>query len=239
MNDLTAAVIAGGLGTRLRAVVADRPTVLAEVRGRPFIAYLLDQLAAAGVRRAVLCTGHLGEQVAARLGRAHGALALEYSREETPLGTAGALRLALPRLGSDPVLAVNGDSFCDADLGAFWRWHRDQRAPASMLLAEVPDTRRFGRVTTAPGGAVAALVEKGEAPGRGWINAGVYLLSDRVLRAIPPDRAVSLEREVLPAWIGKGLRGFCAAGAFLDIGTPESYAEAERFFAGGGAPERR
>ena len=118
ISNIEAAILAGGLGTRLRSVVPDRPKVLAEIGGRPFIEILLDQVAAAGIRTAVLCTGYLGDQIEARLGTRRGPLALRYSREVEPLGTGGALRLALPMLASDTVLVLNGDSYCDADLRA-------------------------------------------------------------------------------------------------------------------------
>ena len=96
LSGVTAAILAGGLGTRLRSVVADRPEVLAQVGGRPFLAYLLDQLAVSGIKNVVLCTGYLGEQVQAVFGVSYRSLCLSYSPESAPLGTAGALRLALP-----------------------------------------------------------------------------------------------------------------------------------------------
>ena len=231
LRDVTAVILAGGLGTRLRPVVADRPKVLAEVHGRPFLAFLLDQLAAAGIRDVVLCIGYRGEQVRAAFGEAYGALRLRYSQESRLLGTAGALRLALPLLHSDPVLVMNGDSFCEADLASFTRWHRRRGAAATLLLARVPDTGRYGRVELDAEGRVLRFEEKGSPGGPGWVNAGVYLLSRRLLSTIPAGRPVSLEREVFPAWIGRGLYGHRSTGRFLDIGTPEAYATAEAFFA--------
>ncbi len=100
-----------------------------------------------------------------------------------------------------------------------------------MLLARADDTRRDGRVAVGGNGAVTSFQEKGEAGGPGWINAGIYVLSRRFLRSIAATGAVSLEREVFPAWIGRGLSGCPGEGRFLDIGTPESYAAAEDFFA--------
>ncbi|MBM4085930.1 MAG: galactokinase, partial [Planctomycetes bacterium] len=170
LRNVTAALLAGGLGTRLRTVLPHRPKALAQVRGRPFLACLLDQLAAAGVRHAVLCTGHLGEQVQAEVGNAYGPLRLAYSQESAPLGTAGALRLALPLLSSASALVMNGDSFCDVDLNAFWRWHRERGAKASLVLAKVADTSRYGRVNVSADGAVLRFHEKGRESGPGWIN---------------------------------------------------------------------
>ena len=229
-QEVTAAILAGGLGTRLRSVVADRPKVLAEVRGRPFLSYLLDRLASVNVTEVVLCTGYLGEQVQASFGNTYKSLRLVYSQEFSQFGTAGALRLALPFFKSETVLVTNGDSFCDADLSAFVNWHFAQQAEASLLLTQVSDTKRFGRVEVDDKGKVLSFEEKGNSSGKGSINAGIYLLSRNLLSTIPGDRPVSLEREIFPNWIGRGLYGYSSNGGFLDIGTPESYAIAEKFF---------
>lgn len=228
---LTAAILVGGFGTRLRPVVADRPKVLAEVRGRPFLAYLLDQTVAAGLRSVVLCTGYMGDRVQAIFGDTYGGLYLAYSQEAAPLGTAGALRLALPLFASDPVLIMNGDSFCDANLQAFWTWHSAKRANGTIRLIKASDTKRYGRVRMDAEGLVLSFNEKSDNSEAGWINAGIYLISRRLLLTIPVDRAVSLEQEMFPAWIGQGLYGYRDAGRFLDIGMPEAYAAAEQFFA--------
>lgn len=235
LTNVTAAVLAGGLGTRLRPVVDDRPKVLAEVRGRPFLTYLLDQLVTAGVGCAVLCTGYLGEQVQATFGAAYGRLRLIYSQERSPLDTAGALRLALPLLTSETVLVMNGDSWCDVDLAAFWASHCGRAAEGSLVLAETSDTMRYGRVYVDAEGFVRDFDEKGRNNESGWINAGVYLLKRRLVQRIPDNRSVSLEREMFPAWIGRGLYGYRGAARFLDIGTPEAYALAEHFFTPGPA----
>lgn len=227
----TALVLAGGLGTRLRAVLPDRQKVMAEVAGRPFLFHVLDQLADAGVVRAVLCTGYRGDEVRRAAGTAYRSVALEYSEEPEPAGTGGAVRLALPLAGTDPVLVVNGDSYCRMDLVPFFRWFDRLRPAAALVLARAADTRRFGRVDLDPAGRVLRFVEKGEDGGAGWINGGIYLLSAAVARAIPPEGAVSLEREVLAPLAGKGLAAYPSGCPFLDIGTAESFARAEAFFA--------
>ena len=234
MGDLsttTAVVLAGGLGTRLRTVVSDRPKVLAHIGGRPFLAFLLDQLDAGGIQNAVLCCGYLGEQVNQTFGDRYRGMRLTYSQEQSPLGTGGALRLAFPLLASDPVLVLNGDSYCAADLPAMLDWHRARRAEATLLLTHVTDTQRFGRVEADESGSILEFIEKRCRGGPGSVNAGVYLLGRRLLQSIPPNGPASLERQVFPAWIGRGLFGCSVSGKFLDIGTPESYASAEAFFA--------
>lgn len=230
LGGVTAAVLAGGLGTRLHSVVSDRPKVLADVRGRPFLAYLLDQLASVGVANVVLCIGYLGEQVRSTFGDSYGNVRLAYSQESSPLGTGGALRMAAPLLKTDHALVLNGDSYCDVDLGDFWAWHRERGAESTLLLTWVPDTSRYGRVNVDDKGLSHSIEEKG-AGGPGWISAGIYLIERRRILDIPAGREVSLEREVFPDWAGRALYGYQTKGRFLDIGTPESYAETGRFFA--------
>lgn len=234
---ITAAILVGGLGTRLRAQVPDRPKALVEIAGRPFLSYQLDQLAAAGVETAVLCTGYRGEQIRAAFGDAYRELRLLYSQEPTPRDTAGALRFALPLLGSAAVLVMNGDSLCAADLDACWRRYQAQGVDASMLVTHVLDASRYGRVRLNRQGRIVRFEEKSARQAAGWINAGVYVLSRRLIERLPPGRAVSLEREVFPRLAREGrLSGSRSRGRFLDIGTPESYRLAERFIRQGGAP---
>ena len=235
---IKAAILAGGLGTRLRPAVGERPKVLARVHGRPFLSYLLEQVAAAGIQEVVLCTGYLGEQVRAEVGDQFGAVKVRYSRELEPLGTAGALRLALPLLDCDPVLVLNGDSCCRADLSAFVSWHRACAGDSagSLVLTWVEDASRYGTVGVDGSGGIVSFREKTELAIPGWINAGVYLLSRRLLASIPADGVVSIERDVFPAWVGPQLRAYQVEVPFIDIGTPKSYADAETFFADRGVP---
>ena len=224
----TAAILAGGLGTRLRPAVADRPKPLARVADRPFIAFLLDQLEAAGVRDVILLTGHRAGQIRDELGDRHGMMHLRYSQESEPLGTAGDVRLALPLIDTESLLLLNGDSFCDIDFDAFARFHTP--GTGSLVLAHVEDGERFGHVQADAEGTIQGFSEKGASHGPAWINAGMYLLPRNLVKMIPPNRAVSLEREVFPRLVREGqLRGFRQEGPFIDIGTPESYAQAEAF----------
>jgi len=229
LSGITALILAGGMGTRLREAVSDRPKVLAPVNGRPFLASLLDRLADAGVRRVVLCTGYLAHQVTEAFKAEFRGMQLLYSREEEPLGTGGALRLALPLLRCDPVLVLNGDSFCDADLGAFLRQHLEAGSPASLVLTRVADVARYGSVETDPAARVLSFSEKGARSGEGTINAGIYLLSRGVLEGIPAGKAVSLEREVFPELIGRGLHAFAGGSRFIDIGVPADYHAAQAY----------
>src|SRR5690349_11400865 len=109
----TAVILAGGVGSRLRSVVSDRPKVLAPIRNRPFLSYLLDTLEDAGLSEVVLCTGYMASLVEETFGPNYGRMRITYSRELTPLGTGGALRAALASIETHSVLVLNGDSYCE------------------------------------------------------------------------------------------------------------------------------
>lgn len=231
IRDVTAFILAGGLGTRLRSVLPDTPKAMAPIAGSPFLNHLLDKLVLSGVTRSILCTGHLAGQIESSIGGDYRGMEMAYSRESSPMGTGGAARLALPLLETSRALVLNGDSFCDFDAAAHLDRHESTKAQGTLVLARVDDCSRYGSVTLGADDAVSSFREKGSFGGGGWINAGVYLLERRVLEAIPSGREVSLERDTFPGLIGNGLYGFrMETGGFIDIGTPDSYAQAKDFF---------
>lgn len=230
ISDVTAAILAGGLGTRLKVAVSDKQKVLAEVGGRPFLTYLLDQISSAGIRKVVLCTGYKADEIREKLGDVYGPLSLLYSTEDRPLGTGGALRLALPYLSSDTIMVMNGDSYIDTNLATYVDWFFRKERDVALLLTKAPDTTRYGKVTVNQDGNIAVFDEKGTRPGPGWVSAGIYLMKKSLIASIPAGRAYSLERELFPYLAGDRLFGFCCKGRFIDIGTPDSYAIAEDFF---------
>lgn len=236
LKNITVAILAGGRGTRLRSKVTDKPKILAEINGRPFLKYILDQIESTGFKKVVICTGFMGKQVQAKFGKKYRNLKLIYSQEFSPLDTAGAIRLALPLLKSETVMIMNGDSFCNANLENFVRFHLQNKANATILLTESSDTSRYGRVDIDRSGKILDFKEKKENSEKGLINAGIYLVNRSLLLEIPKkgvskrNRAVSFEKEMFPSWIGKDLYGYKGGERFIDIGTPKSYAQAEKFF---------
>jgi mannose-1-phosphate guanylyltransferase len=226
LDRIDVAILAGGLGTRLRNVLGDTPKVLAPVAGRAFLGHLLDHLARFGAQRVVLSLGHKADRVTAWLaqGDSHHSLDVVCEIEPEPLGTAGALRFVRGELRSDPVLVMNGDTFVDADLRAFVAAHRLSGAEASVLCVQMEDTGRYGRVEIGDDGYVVRFQEK--TPGSGIINAGVYLFSARFLDRLAASPATSLERDVLEQAAAGTLLGHITRGRFIDIGTPESLAGA-------------
>jgi len=227
-RELDVVTLAGGLGTRLKAALPDLPKVLAPVAGRPFLEYLLIQLRDQGFRDVTLAVGHMAERIEAQFGSGQSlGLGLRYSREHEPLGTGGALRLALALTDSNDLLVLNGDSFFGIDFGALVDFHTRQRAAATIALARVPECARYGSVSIDETGRVLAFREKGET-GSGIISGGIYVFARSSIEQIASGRKVSLEQEVLPSLVGHGLYGVLLDGYFADIGTPDAYEEACR-----------
>lgn len=224
-------ILAGGLGTRLRSSVPDAPKALAPIAGRPFLSYLLHQLAGFDLKNVILSTGYRAGQIEQTFGNSFEGMELRYSRETEPLGTGGAVRLALAGLDFDRALVLNGDSFCSLDFSGFADFHTERGASLSLYLIPQEDTSRYGRVSTDAAGQVVSFSEKAEGLGAGWINAGIYLLNRQVVDSIPAEGKVSIEREVFPSWIGRKMFGFKSEeSTFIDIGTPESFIQAQQFF---------
>lgn len=220
-----AIVLAGGLGTRLRSVVSDVPKPLAPVSGRPFLAYLLDALAAQGFARVILATGYRGEQVEAALGGRWQDMQLVYSCEPQPLGTGGAIALAMQHVRGAACFVLNGDTHLQLDYADFDARTRQAGQPLGMALASVADTARYGAVEV-DGERVVGFAEKGRS-GPGYINAGVYRIERALLAGQPAGRTFSFETEVLRPSVERGaVSAYVHTRGFIDIGVPEDYARA-------------
>lgn len=230
-----AIVLVGGLGTRLRAVVSDVPKPLAPVAGRPFLAWLLDAYAAAGLRRVILATGYRAAQVEDAVGCRWQGMEIAYSVEDAPLGTGGAIRQALALAQGDGVHLANGDTFLRYDPAALEAATRGHGCALGIALAAVDDVGRYGAVEVA-GGRVVGFREKGGA-GPGLINAGSYFLDAAAFARLPaPQGAWSFEELVLRPWSESGqVAAFERTADFIDIGVPEDYARAQHLFREGAA----
>jgi len=242
LKTLPVVILAGGLGTRLRPAVADRPKGLAPVGGKPFLEIQIELLSDQGADRFVLCVGHLAGQIEAHFGDgSRWGVRIEYSLEqEQLLGTAGALRLAQPWL--DPqALVLNGDTYFALDYRRLVEHHRFERrragALATIALARALDASRYGSVLLdATGRHLAGFAEKGSfAAGTArWLNAGAYLLERELIDRIPVDRPASLERDVFPEVLRNGGRiaALTSEELFFDIGTPDGLDAFARYYAG-------
>jgi len=228
-----AVVLAGGFGTRLASVVSDVPKPMAPIAGRPFLERLLDRLIAQGITRVVLAVGHKREIIQNHFGSRYQDLDVQYSVEATPLGTGGALRQAFAEAGLQRALALNGDTYCTADLQAFSAAHLQAGRAASLTLVPMADAGRYGAVELDAAGRIAAFREKDPVPTAGLINAGIYALERRVFELAPAAAQFSFERAVLQAHAATaGFAGHIAPDAlFIDIGVPADYHRAQTLLA--------
>jgi len=221
---MNAIILAGGLGKRLRPLLGNQPKVLARVLDKPFLEYLLLQLKRYSVNNVILAVGYCGEMIEACFGSGSDlGLHLCYSYEPEPLGTGGALKLAQNLIHSEYFLVMNGDSFFDINLKVLIRYHQKKKALATIGLAKVDDTQRYGAVELDHEGRIVRFLEKTKGGQAGLINGGIYVFQREVLELIPEGRPVSLEHEIFPKLIGKGFYGLPFQAYFVDIGVPEDY----------------
>lgn len=222
-----AIVLAGGEGTRLRSVLPDTPKVLAPIGGRPFLHLLFDRLAMQGMTSIVLATGYAAELVETIAGHWRGPMTIAFSREFAPLGTGGAISQAFAKIAGDRAWVFNGDSFCDVDLQAIADAANTAPNDAWLTAIHIDDASRYGTLQL-NGDRIEAYLEKTGQVEPKWISAGVYVLPRAVL---PANGRYSIERELFPRLAAEGrMRAARAAGRFIDIGTPASFASAEAFF---------
>jgi NDP-sugar pyrophosphorylase family protein len=213
--------LCGGLGTRLRPLVSDRPKALADIGGRPFLDLLVDELARNGLRRLVLCTGYGGEQIAGRYKSREDA-DFVLSNEDRPLGTGGAVIRALSLTRSDPVVIVNGDSFCRVNYADLLEFHRQRRALLTIVAVPPAGREDAGAICADRENKVIEFAEKPVGGIGRQVNAGIYVMQREAAELAPRRDTFSLEREFFPAVTGAGrCFVFSAAGPLIDIGTPE------------------
>ncbi len=228
---MQAIVLVGGEGTRLRPLTNSTPKPALTLVDRPFLAYMIEWLAGYGVTEVVLACGFLPDVLRGALSgeEEKAGVRLRYVAEPEPLGTAGAIRFAADQLGDeleDRFLALNGDVLTDLDLSALLRAHGEGGRAATIGLHPVEDSAAFGLVQRGEGDAVLEFLEKTGESVPGEVNAGMYVLERSVLELIPAGQNVSIERDVFPRLVGKGLHALLLEGYWVDIGTPERYLQA-------------
>jgi NDP-sugar pyrophosphorylase family protein len=230
-HGIRAFVLCGGQGTRLRPVLTDRPKSMALISGTPFLQLLLDRLRSQGIDEVILGTGYMADKIKGYFGSGKNVgLRIRYSREHEPLGTGGALKLAEPSI-SDPVLVLNGDSYVEWGLVPMQELFKAKDADLVLVLQAVADVARYGSVALDQDGRVIHFVEKGAAAGPGLINAGVYFFRKQIVRELPANTPISLERDVFPRLLNRGVYGLISTGPFIDIGIPDDLKRAQTLLA--------
>ena len=227
---MKAIVLAGGYATRLRPISYALPKLLFPVLGKPMIYWTLDMLKALHVEKVVLAVNYLAELLQAEVGSSYEGIDIEYSPENSPLGTGGPIKLASRTTRFDETfIAMNGDVIANIDLRKMLEHHKSTKASVTDALHEVRNPARFGSVKVDRQGCIRRFVEKPTTRERlsHLVNAGIYMIEPEVLTMIPPDRKVSLEREIFPLLVEDGkLFGFPFSGDWFDIGNVTDYQKA-------------
>jgi D-glycero-alpha-D-manno-heptose 1-phosphate guanylyltransferase len=227
---MQAIILAGGFGTRLRAVLPDLPKPMAPILDKPFLAHLLNYLQTQGMTDVILPVHYLAEKIMDYFQLEYAGMRIRYVHEDEPLGTGGAMANALCIYdASQPVFVLNGDTFVKLDYQAMYEQHVRAGADITMALRSVADCSRYGKVMT-DNKRIVEFREKGEA-GAGLINAGVYLVQPDLFAKYNLPRVFSFEKDfMLPHLLEMNAETFIANDYFIDIGIPEDYARAVRDF---------
>jgi mannose-1-phosphate guanylyltransferase / phosphomannomutase len=227
---MKAVVMAGGEGTRLRPLTSNQPKPMVPIVGKPCMEHILELVREHGFEDVIVTVAFLPQAIRSYFGDGESlGLTIEYSVEETPLGTAGSVRLASDRLG-DTFLVISGDALCDIDLGKLVDVHREKGAAVTIGLKSVDNPLEFGIVVTDDDGRVERFLEK---PSWGQvfsdtINTGIYVLEPEVLRHVPTDRPYDFSKELFPLLLemGRPIYGHVCEGYWQDIGNLDQYRQA-------------
>lgn len=228
----SAIVLAGGIGSRIESVAGGLPKALLDVEGRPFIEYVLDQLIDAGVEHVVIACSYKWQMINDYLGDEYRTLEINYSVEQYPLGTGGAIKQAFALFNLPAAIVVNADTLFKIDLAELERQHHEREAFISLALRGVDDVSRYGEVTVGDRGKLLTFNEKSRS-GPGLINGGIYIIDAEIWDddGIDVDDKFSFETDVLQQYVKYGIfYGFPMDGYFIDIGIPEDLERARKEF---------
>ena len=223
-----AIILAGGLGTRLRSAVPDLPKCMAPVNGKPFICYVINYLQQQGVSKFILSLGYKHEVITEFIKKEYSHLDVEYSIEEEPLGTGGAIRYACLKTNDENVIATNGDTLFKADITKVLGFHAMCGADCTLSLKPMKNFDRYGVVELNKDYSIASFKEK-QYYDEGLINGGLYILNTRKFLAEYLPLKFSFEKDYLEELFTKRrMYGVVQDEYFIDIGIPEDYEKAKK-----------
>ncbi|MCL6591793.1 MAG: nucleotidyltransferase family protein [Firmicutes bacterium] len=228
---MEAIILAGGMGTRLKAVLPDIPKPLAPIGDKPFLGYLLKYLEDSGIDSVILAVGYKYECLEEYFGNCYGRVSLKYSVEDKPLGTGGATQKALAMASGNEVAVLNGDTFFRAPLAEMRRKHLESDSEISVALKPMRQVSRYGNVIVA-GSKIVKFEEKAPV-GEGLINGGVYIFNKKVFERFELPARFSLEADFFQRYVGElRMAAFISDEYFIDIGLPEDYYKSQQELAG-------
>jgi len=226
---MKAIVLSGGLGTRLGVLTRDCPKPILEVAGRPFLAYILDQLLLAKVDQIILSVGFNWEKIKDLIGDDWQGCPVNYSIETQPLGTGGAIQKAMREFKISEALVLNGDSFLKFDLTELYSFYQERSADIVLALKRVKNTARFGRVILDVDCRVLSFFEKQEG-NSGLINTGIYYINSSIFSSNEIEK-FSFENDFLsPSTASIKMYGLETKAYFIDMGIPEDLDRAQLEF---------
>jgi mannose-1-phosphate guanylyltransferase/phosphomannomutase len=227
---MKAVVMAGGEGTRLRPLTSNQPKPMVPIVGKPCMEHILELLRAHGLTEVIVTVAFLPQAIRSYFGEGETLdMQVGYSVEESPLGTAGSVRLAVKQL-EETFLVISGDALCDVDLSALIAFHRDRGAAVTIGLKSVDNPLEFGIVVTDEEGRIERFLEKPS-----WsqvfsdtINTGIYVIESEVLKHVPTDRPYDFSKELFPYLLemGRPLYGYVMDGYWQDVGDLDQYRQA-------------
>lgn len=223
-------VLAGGLGTRLQAVVEDVPKCMAPVNGRAFLHYVFDYLEQQQCTRVILSLGYKSEYILDWLKVQHRPFTVDYVIELAPLGTGGGIQLAMQQAREEDVFVINGDTMFRVDLAQMQQSHTQSKAATTLALKQMFNFDRYGAVSLSADGIITAFEEK-QYKAEGLINGGVYLVNKEFLLSKKLPEKFSFEKDYLEAFVQQhNFHGHVSDSYFIDIGIPEDYYRAQTEF---------
>lgn len=234
-----AIILAGGLGTRLRSVVADLPKCLAPVAGKPFLHYVIDFLKTEGITSFIISVGYKNEDIINFIdknfpfhARHNSDIKFQFSVEEEPLGTGGAIKLSCKKLTGTEVIICNGDTLFQIDIRQLINFHQQNNADCSLCLKPMTDFDRYGVVELNEDQSIKTFKEK-QFYKTGLINGGVYALNRSTFCDENLPDKFSFEKDYLEKFVGKRkMYGLIQDEYFIDIGIPEDFERAQSELSG-------
>lgn len=222
-------ILCGGLGTRLRSAIGSSQKIMATVGEEPFLNTVLRYLKEQGFRRIILAVGYQAQQVQEYYRTHDLGLTIEFSKEDVPLGTGGAIKNAQAWVVSDQFFAMNGDCFCSLNYEDFLKFHLAKKSAATLSVAKIADSRDYGTILLGAQDVIVGFEEKKHIPGGGFVNIGAYCFDKNIFELMPSGK-FSIEVDffpVLPVKLGERFRSYVVDQEFLDIGTPDRYSSAQ------------
>jgi D-glycero-alpha-D-manno-heptose 1-phosphate guanylyltransferase len=220
-------ILSGGQGTRIKSALSNLPKPMAPILGRPFLEYILDHLSASRINRVHMAIGYLGHKIEQHFGGVYKNIRLTYSKEETPLGTGGAIVQAARLIDDAFFIVMNGDSYLDFNIDELLSKF-SKKNENMIVVAWVPDVSRYGKVEF--NDYIKSFSEKGET-GPGYINTGIYILNKNIFEDIT-DEVFSLEQHLMKSIHEYDYTPYVVDASFIDIGTLKDLARTDQFFSG-------